>query len=376
MSRPDDAEFAGFFRQQYLMLVKFLVGRGASLPDAEDAVQTAFTRVFARGTEVRNPRAYSYQAAKNEVAALAKRQRSDLDMALRWAGSQVERSAAEDVYHQGEVGIVQDSLAILPPRQREVMASAYAGYQISDIAEVLGISTTTVRANLCHGRKTLRPFFVGDGQDLHWRAGKRLYEAWQRGDTLPAAPRPVIAWAWAQAKALGVDPEHGTAVVPLGRDEVKRRRRESPLAACSWALDALAELGKTTEQMMVVVDADGVVLWRGGNRGVLQRADQLGFVEGAYWDIKNAGANGIALALTTGRTVTVCRWEHYVQDQHDLSCVAAPVRDPQDGRALCVLNLTGTQPTVHQAILREIDTVAMRLHRQLLVFARTRQPSR
>ncbi len=224
---------------------------------------------------------------------------------------------------------------------------------------------TTVRSNLRHGRETLRPFFAGDGHDLHWRAGRRLYEAWRRGDTLPAAPRPLIGWAWDQAKALGVDPDHGTAVVPLGGDEVTRRRRESPLAACSWTRDALTELGKTNRQMMVVVDADGVVLWRDGDREILQQADKLGFVEGACWDIKNAGANGIALALRTGRTVRVCGWEHYVQDQHRLSCVAAPVRDPRDGRALCVLNLTGTWPTVHHAILRAIDTIAMRLHRQL-----------
>lgn len=365
MSRSDDVEFAEFFGQQYSTLVRFLAGRGASLSDAEDAVQTVFTRVFACRAEVHKPRAYFYQAVRNEVAALARRQRGDLNTALRWAGSRVERSASEDVYHQDEVGIVQDSLAILPPRQREVMAKTYAGYRVSDIAEALGISTSTVRSNRRHGCEKLRPLIVGDGQDLHWRAGQRLYEAWQRGDTLPAAPRPVIGWAWDQAKALGVDPEHGTAVVPLGPDEVKRRRSESPLVACSWALDALAELAKITAQMMVVVDADGVVLWRSGDRKVLQRADQLGFVEGAYWDIKNAGVNGIALALTTGRTVMVCGWEHYVQAQHDLSCVAAPVRDPRDGRAACVLNLTGTQPTVHHAIMREIDTIAMRLHRQL-----------
>jgi len=362
---PDDMEFAAFFGRQYPMLVKFLTSRGTSLSDAEDVSQTVFTRVFARRAEVQEPRAYCYRAVKNEVAALARRQRGGLDAALRWAGSQVEHSATEDAYHQREVGIVRDSLTILPSRQREVMAKAYAGYRISDIAEALGISTPTVRSNLRHGRDTLRPVFVGDGQDLHWRAGRQLYEAWQRGDTLPAALRPVIGWGWDQAKALGVDPERGTAVVPLGGDEVERRRRESPFAACSWVLDALAELGKTTGQMRVVVDADGVVLWRGGDREVLRRADELGFVEGACWDIKNAGANGIALALATGQTVKVCGWEHYVQAQHDLSCVAAPVRDPQDGRVLCVLNLTGTRPTVHHAILREIDTIAMRLHRQL-----------
>lgn len=117
--------------------------------------------------------------------------------------------------------------------------------------------------------------------------------------------------------------------------------------------------------MMVVVDADGVVLWRGGAREVLRRADEPLFVEGACWDLKNAGANGIALALMTGRTVKVCGWEHYVQAQHELSCAAAPVRDPQDGRVLCVLNLTANQPTVHHALLREIDTIAIRVHRQL-----------
>jgi RNA polymerase sigma factor (sigma-70 family) len=233
MSRSDDAEFAEFFRQQHSTLVRFLVGRGASLSDAEDAVQTVFTRVFARWAEVHMPRVYLYQAVKNEVAALARRQWGDLDSALRWAGSRVERSASEDVYHQGEIGIVRDSLAILPPRQREVMAKTYAGYRVSDIAEALGISASTVRSNRRHGCEKLRPLVVGDGQDLHWRAGKRLYEAWQRGDTLPAAPRPVIGWAWDQAKALGVDPEHDTAVVPLGPDEVKRRRSESPLVACS-----------------------------------------------------------------------------------------------------------------------------------------------
>jgi RNA polymerase sigma factor (sigma-70 family) len=158
MSRSDDAEFAEFFGQQHSTLVKFLVGRGASLSDAEDAAQTVFTRVLARRATVHKPRAYFYQAVKNEVAALARRQWGDLDTALRWAGSRVERSAAEDVYHQGEVGIVRDSLAILPPRQREVMAKAYAGYRISDIAEALGISTSTVRSNLRHGREKLRPY--------------------------------------------------------------------------------------------------------------------------------------------------------------------------------------------------------------------------
>ncbi len=225
MRRPEDEECAEFFVQHHLYLVNFLLGRGVSLSDAEDVAQMLFMQVFAHWATLHNPRAYLYRAARNEVAALARRQLHDLDRALRWAGNQGECSAADDAYHQGEVGVVRDSLAILPPRQREVMAGVYGGYQVGDIAEALGSSTSTVRSNLRHGRETLRPFFTGDGQDLHWRAGQQLYEAWRRGDTLPAAPRPLIGRAWDQAKALGVDPDHGTAVVPLGRDEVTRRRQ-------------------------------------------------------------------------------------------------------------------------------------------------------
>ena len=117
--------------------------------------------------------------------------------------------------------------------------------------------------------------------------------------------------------------------------------------------------------MTVVTDADGTVLWRGGAPEVLGRADQAGFVLGALWDLEHAGVGGIALALATGRTVHVCRWEHSVHDQQGLSCAAAPVRDPRDGRVLCVLNLTGTRTTVPQGMLRAINTLAFKVHQQL-----------
>jgi transcriptional regulator of acetoin/glycerol metabolism len=162
-----------------------------------------------------------------------------------------------------------------------------------------------------------------------------------------------------------VPPDRGKEIELLGRHEVQRRLHESQLTAYSWALKALVDLGKAIEQMMVVADPDGVVLWRGGAHRVLGLADQLGFVEGAHWDIQHAGANGIALALTTRQTVTVCRWEHYVRAQHGLSCVAAPVLSPKDQRVLCVLNLTGTEPTIPRDVLRKVDTLARCMARQL-----------
>ncbi|MGH3695298.1 MAG: sigma-70 family RNA polymerase sigma factor [Pseudonocardiaceae bacterium] len=359
MSLPHGVEFAEFFRQERPKLVNCLRGRGLSPCDAEDVAQTAFLAVSTRWSAVDKPRAYLYRAAKHEATAFLRRGRCHLDP----EAGHVERSA-EDTYHQGDVSIVRDSLIILPPAQREVVARYYDDRRTSEIAEALGTTTATVRSNLRFGRTTLRPFLHGDGHRLHRRAGQRLYEAFQRGDPLPVLPRPVILRGWEEAKAHRVDPERGTEVAPLGDDEVWRRRRTSLLAACPWVLDALAELGRSTETMMVVVDADGVVLYRAGDRRLLRLADRIHFVDGAYWDIKNAGANGIALALLTGRAVTVCGWEHYVQAQHGLSCVAAPICDPQ-GRPLLVVNLTGTHPTISPALCREIDTLTTRVRAQL-----------
>ena len=53
---PEDAEFAAFLGRQYSILVKFLIRRGASLSDAEDVVQTVFTRMLALRTKVDDPR--------------------------------------------------------------------------------------------------------------------------------------------------------------------------------------------------------------------------------------------------------------------------------------------------------------------------------
>ena len=68
------------------------------------------------------------------------------------------------------------------------------------------------------------------------------------------------------------------------------------------------------EHVMVVVDADGVVLWREGDLRVVQNADRLGFVEGALWTESAVGTgavtDGIKLALAQkARSLIVQQFE-------------------------------------------------------------------
>jgi DNA-directed RNA polymerase specialized sigma24 family protein len=355
---PDDSEW----RQG---LVMSFVREGWSRFDAEDAFQTVFLRMLAGETEVHHRYAFFRRAMCRELITAAKRQKGDRIRDDRWAARQ-GTPIAEDVYHLNEARPVREYLSILPTRQRLDASWLYEGFQPGEIAEEREVSPATVRSNLRHTRRTLEPLVAGEGHEVRrWlRSGERVHEAFLRGETLPVAPRSVISKAWQVAKDRGVDPERaGTGTAILDQDEILRRRGESPVLA--WVLNDLVELAKDAGQMMVVADADRVVLWRGGASKVLSAADSLGFVEGAYWDMERAGVNGIELASMTGSTVTVSRWEHYCVSQHQLSCLSAPVLDPRDGRLLCVLNLTGTQVAIHHAIQRHVDTVAFRLRQQL-----------
>lgn len=353
------------------MLVMYLQKRGFERALAQDAASEAVVRACQRWPRIDQSlrgwlRTVGYRFACNQ----AQRAREEPIRALAggWLISpQCDVDVVETLEQENRVLRL---LQQLPRQQRRVMQRHLDGFCTKDIGDQLNMLDVTVRSHLRYGRKKLQKLVGANEQELHRRVGEQSWEAFQNGDPLPALPRPVIFTGWHMAKDLKVPPERGRQVEPLGWDEVRRRRHNFPLIACSAVLHELTELGGATKQMMVVVDSDGVVLWRGGTRRVLRLADDVGFVEGARWDIEHAGVNGIALALTTKQTVTVCKWEHYVQAQHGMSCVAAPVRSAHNGRVLCVLNLTGTEPAINPTIRRKIDTMAIRLHQHTRTFPR------
>jgi len=97
---------------------------------------------------------------------------------------------------------------------------------------------------------------------------------------------------------------------------------------------------------MVVVAADGRVLWRDGSSRVRRKADGLGFVEGARWDEDTVGTNAIGTAIVARRPVQVYSAEHFVRTHHPWTCAAAPLHDPRNGRLLGVIDVSGPASTV------------------------------
>ncbi|MFD6066445.1 MULTISPECIES: GAF domain-containing protein [Amycolatopsis] len=200
---------------------------------------------------------------------------------------------------------------------------------------------------------------VGADPRRHARALAEVREAALAGTTLPSPPRAVIAASWQRMRHLGLDPDRGSPSSALTPDRLEARRRQSGLAAVLPVLrGGLISLAEQAAHIMAVVDADGRVLWRDGSTAVRRRADGLGFVEGVDWHERAAGTNAIGTALVARHPVQVYSAEHYVSNQHDWTCAAAPLHDPRDGRLLGAVDLSGPAATVHPTTLALVDTVA------------------
>ena len=158
MGSDQDADFAAFVlsAQRRLRRVAYLVC--GDWHRAEDIVQTALAQVYARWDRIRRedgPEGYAHRAVVN--AAIDERRRP-------W-----RRERATDVLpdrvaptDDGITPAVLDALATLPRRQRAVVVLRYVeDLDVEQTAELLGISTGTVKSQASKGLASLRAHLNG-----------------------------------------------------------------------------------------------------------------------------------------------------------------------------------------------------------------------
>jgi hypothetical protein len=166
--------------------------------------------------------------------------------------------------------------------------------------------------------------------------------------------------------SFGLDPDHENRRDPMGFDQVERRRRESPLHLVVGDLIRVVQsVADASHILLVVTDADGVVLWRVGTAGVRRRADDLGFREGVPWTEAAVGTNAIGTALVEAAPVTLFSAEHFEQAQHAWYCTAYPVHDPRTGELLGIVDVSGPALTLHPAIAALVETAVRLAEAQL-----------
>ncbi|WP_454791368.1 GAF domain-containing protein [Mycolicibacterium lutetiense] len=205
---------------------------------------------------------------------------------------------------------------------------------------------------------------VGDDPRHYARLLSEVYDATMSGDRSPARPRAVIEDSWNRLRARGINPDRHIppCVETAGLDML---RHASGLVAIlddiSRGLDSVIE----EDNILVIADARGRVLWRSGSPRVLSLADRLGFIEGATWSENAVGTNGIGTALASHRAVQIFSAEHFLRSHHPWTCAGAPIRDPRTGQVIGIVDVSGPASTVHPTTVALVDLVARLAESQL-----------
>ncbi len=195
-----------------------------------------------------------------------------------------------------------------------------------------------------------------------------LYDEVLGGHRVPGAPRRLVAESWQRSLAAAVDPELDAPPVVVDHDVLEAVRANHPLQAVLPVLrQTLTTIADEASHIMIITDAQGMILWREGSAVVRRQADRVALSEGAVWSEDQIGTNGMGTSLAVGRPVQIHSAEHLVRRIHEWTCAAAPVHDPDTGKLLGAVDVSGPLRTVHPAMVALVTAAAQLAEGQLRV---------
>lgn len=165
------------FDAHYVYLVRFAYRATGSYERAEDAVQAAFLsfyRALAAGEQILNEKAWLICVTRRESRRMLERDRRDCGLAGGSHGlDDVVAPAPEPVEPAFTQDTVLPLLALLTPREEEVLHLRLSSMKYKDIAAELGITIPTVNTLLARAvdklKKALPP---GESPARQAQAGK------------------------------------------------------------------------------------------------------------------------------------------------------------------------------------------------------------
>lgn len=190
------------------------------------------------------------------------------------------------------------------------------------------------------------------------RVLRRAHSRAVSGETPSSVLRAIVAKSWARASETGVDPD-GAAPTMLDSRQTARALASHPVSHLLPQIRSmLSEATEDARYIAVLSDATGLLLWVDGHTKALEAAIEPGFLPGHLCSERAIGTNAVGTAIELNHPVQIFSAEHFNRRLHGLTCSAAPIRDPDGGCMLGVLNLSGHFRTGHPHSLSLISAVA------------------
>src|SRR5574343_1864620 len=154
---------------------------------------------------------------------------------------------------------------------------------------------------------------------------------------------PFIVRSWERCRRFGIG-ETGSlpGLPPMDRVALKteQERNRNLLVQGRPIMEHVFEQIRDSGSMVILADANGLLLETVGDADFVGRADRVALSAGASWDENVRGTNAVGTALSEEATVAVLGSEHFLEHNGFLTCCASPIFGP-DGRLIGVLDISG-----------------------------------
>ena len=208
----------------------------------------------------------------------------------------------------------------------------------------------------------------------------------QTADHLPgsASTSPVARWdedmpviiesSHQRSLSYGLCPGARPNFDPLARNELSLLIEQNRMLYTHAvpAMETLYQQIINTHNMVILTDAQGVIVHSLGDDDFLEKASRVALQPGVTWSEQSKGTNAIGTAIAEKTATLVHADQHYLAAHHFLTCSAAPITDHQ-GKVLGVLDVSGDQRSFHKHTMALVRMSALMIENQL--FAATFEDS-
>jgi transcriptional regulator of acetoin/glycerol metabolism len=191
-----------------------------------------------------------------------------------------------------------------------------------------------------------------------------------------SSPMPGLAWngettavietSHRRSEGYGLCPGARPDFNPLARNDLSLLVEQNRLlhTHAAPAMETLYQQIVNTHNMVLLTDAQGVIVHSLGDADFLEKANRVALTPGVAWSEERRGTNAIGTAIVEKAPALVHADQHFLAANHFLTCSAAPITDHQ-GRVVGVLDVSGDQRSYHKHTMALVRMSALMIENQL-----------
>jgi transcriptional regulator of acetoin/glycerol metabolism len=130
------------------------------------------------------------------------------------------------------------------------------------------------------------------------------------------------------------------------------------------AMETLYQQIANTHNMVLLTDAQGVIVHSLGDADFLEKANRVALTPGVAWSEESKGTNAIGTAIAERAPTTVHADQHFLSANHFLTCSAAPITDHR-GNVVGVLDVSGDRRSFHKHTMALVRMSALMIENQM-----------